>query len=99
MLDGFFTGFGYLVQSERESGYGRSDLIIPDPARGRCMILELKHVRQENEMAAAADEAVSQILQKKYASTPRYAGVDLCLQYGMAFWGKRCIIRRTNDID
>ena len=35
ILDGFFTGQGYRVQSERETGYGRSDLMILDPARHR----------------------------------------------------------------
>ena len=39
ILDGFFTGIGYRVQSERESGYGRTDLIVLDPARSRqCVV-------------------------------------------------------------
>lgn len=40
ILDGFFTGMGYRVISELETGYGRSDLVILDPARQRGMILE-----------------------------------------------------------
>ena len=92
ILDGFFTGLGYRVQSERETGYGRSDLIILDPARQRCLILELKHVKKEEEIEAALREASSQIIQKKYDSQLRYEGYRTRLRYGMAFFGKRASI-------
>ncbi|MBR1437109.1 MAG: PD-(D/E)XK nuclease domain-containing protein, partial [Synergistaceae bacterium] len=61
ILDGFFTGLGYRVESERESGYGRSDLMIKDPARSRALILELKHTENENEMNKWLQEATGQI--------------------------------------
>ena len=92
ILDGFFTGLGYRVQSERETGYGRSDLIILDPARQRCLILELKHVKKEEEIETALEEAASQIIQKKYDSQLRYEGYTTRLQYGLAFFDKRCSI-------
>lgn len=94
ILDGFFTGLGYRVQSERETGYGRSDLIIQDPARKRCLILELKHVKTEDEMEPALQEAASQIIKNKYDSRLRYEGYTTRLQYGMAFWDKRSRIAR-----
>ena len=92
ILDGFFTGLGYRVLSEQETGYGRSDLIILDPARNRCMILELKHVKTEAEMEAALQEAAGQIIQKKYESRLRYEGYVTRLQYGMAFYDKKARI-------
>jgi hypothetical protein len=92
ILDGFFTGLGYRVLSEQETGYGRSDLIILDPARNRCMILELKHVKTEAEMEAALQEAAGQIIQKKYESRLRYEGYVTRLQYGMAFYDKEARI-------
>ena len=92
ILDGFFTGLGYRVQSERETGYGRSDLIILDPARQRYMILELKHVKKEEDIEAALKEASGQIIQKKYDSQLRYEGYQTRLQYGMAFLDKRANI-------
>jgi hypothetical protein len=94
ILDGFFTGLGYRVQSERETGYGRSDLIILDPARQRCMILELKHVKKEEEIGAALKEAASQIIQRKYDSQLRYEGYQTRLEYGMAFCEKRSWISK-----
>lgn len=95
ILDGFFTGIGYRVQSERETGFGRSDLIILDPARQRSLILELKHVEKELQMEASLQEAVSQIISKKYESQLIYEGYTDRLRYGMAFYGKKTIIKKV----
>ena len=92
-MNGFFTGLGYRVESERETGYGRSDLIILDPARNRCLILELKHVKTADKMEAALEEAASQIIQKKYDSKLRYDGYTTRLQYGMVFYDKRSLMK------
>ena len=92
ILDGFFTGLSYRVLSELETGYGRSDLIILDPARKRCMILELKHVKTESEMPRVLQEASSQLIKKKYDSRLIYHGYQECLHYGMAFRDKRVMI-------
>ncbi|MBQ9009626.1 MAG: AAA family ATPase [Clostridia bacterium] len=96
ILDGFFTGLGYRVQSERETGYGRSDLIIPDPVRQRCLLLELKHVEKECEMETALQEAESQIIKKKYESELIYEGYPTRIQYGMAFCDKHTRITRVH---
>ncbi|MBR1707801.1 MAG: AAA family ATPase [Clostridia bacterium] len=98
ILDGFFTGIGYRVQSERETGYGRSDLIVLDPGRNRSMILELKHVQAESEMNTALKEAASQIIQKKYESVLRYEGYTTRLKYAMAFYDKRARIRDSSFV-
>ena len=94
ILDGFFTGLGYRVQSERETGYGRSDLIILDPARSRSLVLELKHVENESELGTALQEASSQIIEKKYESQLVYEGYTDRLRYAMAFCDKRVLIQR-----
>ena len=88
ILDGFFTGLGYRVLSEQETGYGRSDLIILDPARSRCLLLEFKHVKEKSEMEAALKEAGSQIINKKYESRLVYQGYSKRIQYAMAFCDK-----------
>lgn len=92
ILAGFFTGLGYIVLSETETGYGRSDLIILDPARSRCLILELKHVDKESEMEDALKEANSQIIAKKYESRLSYQEYANRIKYGMVFWGKKSMI-------
>ena len=93
VLVGLFTGLGYLVQSELESGYGRSDVAVLDPARSRCMVLELKHVRSETDMGEALDEAAGQIEGQRYVSRLAYEGYATHLRYAMAFWDKRARVR------
>ena len=92
ILDGFFTGLGYRVLSETETGYGRSDLVILDPARRRCLILELKHVKKEEQMEAALHEAQSQLIRQKYESMLAYQGYTTRLRYALSFWDKRVMI-------
>ena len=92
ILDGFFTGLGYRVQSERESGYGRTDLLILDPARKRGLILELKHVMKESDMQTRLPEAAGQMIRKRYDSVLRYEGYTNQICYGMVFCGKRVSI-------
>ena len=94
ILDGFFTGLGYMVDSEKESGYGRTDLIIRDPERNRCLILELKHAKEESEMEKALKEAESQIIRNKYESRLVYEGYTTRFKYAMVFCDKKCIIEK-----
>ena len=95
ILDGFFTGMGCIVFSELETGYGRSDLIILDPARNRCLILELKHVQKETGLKTALREAESQIIKNKYESRLIYQGYTARLRYGMAFYDKQALIAKV----
>ena len=76
--------------------YGRTDLIIRDPERKRCLILELKHVKEEAEMEKALKEAESQIVNNKYRSRLVYEGYTDILQYGMVFCDKKCIIGKVS---
>ena len=93
ILDGFFTGMGYRVISELESGYGRSDLIILDPGRNRSLVLELKHVDEEKKMLKALGEASSQLIWEKYESFLVYHGYATRLKYACAFWDKKALIK------
>ena len=97
ILDGFFTGLGYRVLSETETGYGRSDLLVLDPARSRCLILELKHAKKQELLEGGVEEAISQITENKYASRTVYEGYAIRLGYGMAFYNKRCRIEKAEE--
>lgn len=52
----------YIIKSNRETGKGRSDIIIKYPnRRGAAVILELKVAKSFKEMSDKCDEALSQI--------------------------------------
>ena len=66
-------------------------MIVLDPARNRCLILELKHVQDKSAMTAALKEAQSQLIKEKYESRLIYEGYSTRLRYGLSFWDK-CVM-------
>lgn len=92
-LAGIFAGAGYTVQSNKEHGEGRSDVVVYDSANGRVVIFEAKYVKALDAMESACEAALQQIEEKKYAKEfeENYHPV-LC--YGIAFYKKQCLLRK-----
>ena len=80
----------YRVESNKESGYGRFDIaFFPLKENLPGVVLELKVVKDEGEMEAAAKAALSQIENKEYAAELARQGVTEVWKYGIAFCGKK----------
>ena len=80
----------YRVVSNRESGYGRFDIaFFPVKENLPGIILELKTVKEEAEMEAAAQGALAQIEEKDYPAELSRQGVRSVWKYGIAFCGKK----------
>ena len=93
----FFTGYlkkvkvrmvnlkRYIIKSNRETGKGRSDIIIKYPnRRGAANILELKVSKIFKEMSGKCDESLKQIEEKQYDKElldflQFFCFIDLCL--------------------
>ena len=87
----------YEVQSNRESGYGRFDIaIFPFQGQRTGAILEFKVAEREEEMPKRAEEALRQIGEKDYQAEFQNRGVQDVWRYGIAFWGKKCLIEAGN---
>ena len=92
----------YLVKSNRESGYGRYDVVMePKDKRDVAVIMEFKVFDSEDderELADTAENALSQIEEKKYDTDLLQRGIpaDNILKYGFAFEGERCLIKKAN---
>ena len=93
---GFLTGIlnqseNYLVKSNRESGDGRSDIIVKSPSlRGRSFVLEVKVSNCIDNLETDAKKALKQIYDRKYTEELRtecYRQIDC---YGIAFYRKDC---------
>lgn len=92
-LAGIFTGAGYMVESNKEHGEGRSDIVVHDAANGRIAIFEAKYSRKLNRMDADCNAALQQINDKMYAD--EYADdYDDILCYGISFFKKRCLVKK-----
>ena len=91
---GLFSGAGYLITSNDESGIGRSDVIVKDRKSRKVIIIEIKHSDSEKEMEKGCREVLQQIDLKSYAS--KYLNGYKTVQcYGAAFFQKKCLIRKT----
>ena len=79
----------YYVNSNRESGLGRYDVIIePKNKNNRGYILEFKVVKDEKDLENTAKEAIEQIIDKKYDTSLKERGIKDITLIGIAFFGK-----------
>lgn len=91
----------YIIKSNRESGKGRSDIVIRYPnRRGAAVILELKVAKNIRELEEKCDEALKQIEDKKYDRPLIEEGYTNILKYGITFYKKDCMIKSstTNNV-
>jgi hypothetical protein len=79
------------VQSNRESGYGRYDvMLIPKDRSELGIVMEFKVVRDPaKDLKLAAQDALNQINARQYKTTLRQKGITKILQLGLAFCGKQ----------
>lgn len=84
------------VKSNRESGYGRYDvMLIPKESPGKGIIFEFKKVNRAKKetLEEATDAALNQIEQKKYEQELRERGVKDLIKIGIAFEGKEILMK------
>ena len=91
-LAGIFAGAGYEVDSNKEHGEGRSDVVVLDPEGDRVAIFEAKYSRTQDAMSKDCAAALEQIEDRQYAKEFE-DDYDSALCYGIAFYKKRCLVR------
>lgn len=92
-LAGIFAGAGYMVESNREHGEGRSDVVVIDSHGDRVAVFEAKYSRTYEKLEADCEEALRQINSRMYAD--EFEGnYNQVLCFGIAFFKKRCRVKR-----
>ena len=91
-LAGIFTGAGFAVESNKEHGEGRSDIVIYDIPEAKVAIFEAKYARSQEDMEKCCNAAIQQIDEKFYTSEFEDDYNDI-LCYGIAFFKKRCRVQ------
>ncbi|TDO91342.1 PD-(D/E)XK nuclease superfamily protein [Halanaerobium saccharolyticum] len=88
----------YQIKSNRESGFGRYDImIIPRNREKSGIIIEFKKISSNKEEALekAAAEALEQIERKKYEQELLRIGVKRIIKVAIVFSGKKVKIREA----
>ena len=92
-LAGIFTGAGYMVDSNKEHGEGRSDVVVYDSINARVAIFEAKYTKVLENLGSECDTALQQIDDRMYAKEYE-DDYDQILCYGISFFKKRCMVKK-----
>ena len=95
-LAGVFVGRGYEVESNKESGLGRPDILLKDRRNRRAIIIESKKSKKKEDLSKDCDKAIKQIIDEKYAEG--LDGYEQILCYGVSFFQKQAKVKLlTNE--
>ena len=89
LIIGMLNDFELL--SNREFGLGRPDIVAYNPKATLC--IEIKKTDNISQLGKCADEAISQIKDKKYVEGLKASGYRNIKAYGIAFCDKACCIK------
>ncbi len=90
----------YIITSNRESGFGRYDVMLEPRRRedpGILMEFQVRDSADEATLADTAQEALDQIERKRYAAVLEEKGIEKTRmrRYGFAFEGKTVLIKNA----
>ena len=87
---------GYSLKSNRESGDGRSDLVLynANDMGGKAVIFEFKLAPNAKALQVACEDAIKQIEDKNYAAYWAEEDYKNIIKYGIGFYKKRCVVRK-----
>ena len=93
-ISALFLDKQYIVESNRESGYGRFDIaIFPKDTQKAGVILEFKAADKMDSLEEKAGEALRQIQDKQYAAEFAKQEIASVWKYGIAFCGKQVYVK------
>ena len=92
-LAGIFAGARYSVESNKEHGEGRSDLVIFNEHEGKVAVFEAKYSKEVKNLEEDCEKVIQQIDHRMYAKEFEDS-YDEVICYGISFYKKRCVVKR-----
>lgn len=96
-LAGIFIGLGYEVESNKEKGLGRPDILLRDDDNRRVIIIETKRSKKETDMDKDCDAAIEQMVTEKYAEG--LYGYTQIFCYGISFFQKQAKVKKMASLE
>lgn len=85
---------GYVIQSNKEQGDGRPDLVMkPFSPKQPAVIIEVKRAVRFTQMEVLCEDALIQIENRHYAQDLISEGYERILKYAICFCKKHCMVR------
>ncbi len=94
-LAGILMGAGNKLESNKEYGLGRPDIVVLDRVHSRVAILEVKISDSKEHLSKDCDRALNQIRDKKYAEAFQNDYDDIFC-YGISFYKKDCLVKKAD---
>lgn len=94
-LNGLFSGVStYLsiYKSEAEAGEGYADIVLGSHKLNTGAILELKSVKNSQDIKKSAQDALAQIDERNYTLSSDLAGINKIYCYALVFMRKKCFL-------
>ncbi|MBK9260634.1 MAG: PD-(D/E)XK nuclease domain-containing protein [Polyangiaceae bacterium] len=90
----------YEIRSNRESGYGRADMIMRPKTAGRPgVVIEFKVLDSPRKtVEGVLKEGAQQVRELRYAAELVAAGASPVYEYVMTFDGKETWVKRVDDV-
>lgn len=89
----------YDVRSNRESGYGRADMLMRPKKPGKPgVVMELKVRDEDEDIETVLKQAATQVRDRHYAADLVAAGASPVHEYAMVFDGKRAWVRKVEAL-
>lgn len=93
-ISALFLDKQYIVESNKESGYGRFDIaIFPKDTQKAGVILEFKAADRTESLEEKAGETLRQIQDKQYEAEFAKRDIASLWKYGVAFCGKQVYVK------
>ncbi|MCI8692853.1 MAG: hypothetical protein HFH91_08970 [Lachnospiraceae bacterium] len=80
------------VESNKEKGLGRPDILIKDRRNRRAIIIEARKSKKESDMDGDCDKAIAQIIDERYSEG--LYGYTQVLCCGAAFFRKQAKVKK-----
>ena len=88
----------YHIQSEKESGYGRVDILMTPKDKGLPgIIIEMKKIRPRETTETALEAALKQIEDRQYEAALRQQGCTSIMKVAVTFDGKRVWAKQSEQ--